>query len=151
MASIPEDKNQSMIRVNVSAAIVRDDQILVIEFSDNSGYHYNLPGGGVEEGETILGALEREVKEETGVEAVIGPLLMVWEQIRSRGIGRGPRHKIGLIYSAVLKHGQEPDREYHYDKDQIGVRWIPLDRLPHVETINTFGAQLLDILSTKKI
>jgi 8-oxo-dGTP diphosphatase len=139
-----------MIRVNVSAAIVRDDQILVIEFSDNSGYHYNLPGGGIEEGETILGALEREVKEETGVEAEIGPLLMVWEQIRSRGSFRGPRHKIGMIYSATLKEGQEPDREYHYDKDQIGVRWLPLEKLPHVETINYFGAQLLDIIRSKQ-
>jgi 8-oxo-dGTP diphosphatase len=135
-----------MIRVNVSAAIVREGQILVIEFSDDSGYHYTLPGGGVEEGEPLLAALAREVKEETGVEAEIGPLLMVWEQLRSRGGIRGPRHKIGLIYSAVLKEGQEPDREYHYDKDQIGVRWLPLDRLPVVETINTFGAQLLEIL-----
>lgn len=135
-----------MIRVNVSAAIVREGQILVIEFSDNNGYHYTLPGGGVEEGEPILEALAREVKEETGVEAEIGPLLMVWEQIRSRGFGRDPRHKIGVIYSATLKEGQEPDRDYHYDKDQIGVRWLPLDRLPIVETINTFGAQLLEIL-----
>jgi len=135
-----------MIRINVSAAIVREGQILVIEFSDDSGYHYTLPGGGVEEGEPILEALAREVKEETGVEAEIGPLLMVWEQLRSRGFGRDPRHKIGLIYSAILKEGQEPDREYHYDKDQIGVRWLPLDRLPVVETINTFGAQLLEIL-----
>lgn len=140
-----------MIRINVSAAIVRDGEILVVEFSNDEGYHYNLPGGGVEEGETILGALEREVKEETGVEAEIGPLLMVWEQIRSRGFGRDPRHKIGLIYSATLKEGQEPDREYKYDKDQIGVRWLPVERLPVVETINTFGAQLLEvILGTQK-
>jgi len=135
-----------MIRVNVAAAIVREGQILVVEFSDEEGYHYNLPGGGVEEGETILGALAREVVEETGVEAEIGPLLMIWEQIRNRGTLRSPRHKIGMIYSATLKDGQEPDREHHYDKDQIGVRWIPLDRLPVVETINYFGAQLLEIL-----
>jgi 8-oxo-dGTP diphosphatase len=139
-----------MIRVNVSAAIVRNGEILVIEFSDNAGYHYTLPGGGVEEGEPLLEALAREIKEETGVEAEIGPFLMVWEQIRSRGFGRDPRHKIGMIYSAVLKEGQEPNRDYHYDKDQIGVRWLPLDRLPVVETINTFGAQLLDVLLSPK-
>jgi ADP-ribose pyrophosphatase YjhB (NUDIX family) len=105
----------------------------------------------VEEGEPLLDALAREVREETGVEAEIGPLLMISEQIRNKGGLRGTRHKIVMIYSAVLKEGQEPDREYHYDKDQIGVRWLPIERLPHVETVNTFGAQLLDILmSTDK-
>src|SRR5687767_189484 len=43
---IPEELYQSMIRVNVAAAIVRENQILAIEYDDESGLNYNLPGGG---------------------------------------------------------------------------------------------------------
>lgn len=36
------------IRVSVRAVIVRDGAILLSEYDDENGLHYNLPGGGVE-------------------------------------------------------------------------------------------------------
>ena len=32
------------IRLNVAAVIVREDKILLVEFDDETGLHYNLPG-----------------------------------------------------------------------------------------------------------
>jgi 8-oxo-dGTP diphosphatase len=37
--------------------------VLLVEFNDETGLHYNLPGGGVEPGESVIEALEREVRE----------------------------------------------------------------------------------------
>ena len=69
----------SGIRVGVKAAIVRDSAMLLVDIKDDSGRHYNLPGGGVELGESLREALRREVLEETGAEVQVGRLLMLRE------------------------------------------------------------------------
>ncbi|UED85207.1 NUDIX hydrolase [Streptomyces profundus] len=52
--------------VSVAGVIVNDaDQALLIQRRDNG--HWEPPGGVVEPGETIVEALRREVREETGI------------------------------------------------------------------------------------
>jgi hypothetical protein len=34
-----------MISVSVKAAVVRDGHVLLLSYDDDSGFHYNLPGG----------------------------------------------------------------------------------------------------------
>ncbi|MBK5224782.1 MAG: NUDIX domain-containing protein [Acidimicrobiia bacterium] len=55
-------------RVRAGAVIVDGGRLAVIE-RDRDGHHYfTLPGGGVEDGETVEEAAAREVLEELGVE-----------------------------------------------------------------------------------
>jgi 8-oxo-dGTP diphosphatase len=63
-------------RVSAGAAIFRGDQILLLHRSpqaSNPGA-WDLPGGHVEPGETLIRAARREVREETGFAVRIGPL-----------------------------------------------------------------------------
>ena len=53
------------LRVSVNAYVVQNDKILLQRRSDNG--NWNLPGGGVELGESLTIALHREVLEETGL------------------------------------------------------------------------------------
>lgn len=58
-------------------ALVRDKrgQILLV---DGGRHGWELPGGQVEEGESILDALVREVREETGVEVAVERLAAIY-------------------------------------------------------------------------
>jgi 8-oxo-dGTP diphosphatase len=139
-----------MVKINVSGFIRRDDEVLLIEFDDTTGLHYNLPGGSLEEGETLEAGVRREVREEAGVDVTVGQLLLVWEYIPVRGEYRyGLKHKIGLIYECTLRPGNEPRPNYRHDTDQTGVRWKPLAELATLETVAYFGEKLLAVVQQK--
>ena len=63
----------------VKALVVRDGGYLLGKRKDRIGpdkiRYWDLPGGHVEQGESMLEALTRELREELGVESVIGELL----------------------------------------------------------------------------
>ena len=67
----------NIFRYSIKAIIIKDGKFLVEQVDQGRGTFYKLPGGGHNFGETIHGALHRELKEELGLEAKIGPLLFV--------------------------------------------------------------------------
>lgn len=62
-------KNDGVTHISTGVAILRDGKILMARRAadDFLGGVYELPGGGVDDGETIVEGAVREVKEETGL------------------------------------------------------------------------------------
>lgn len=70
-----------MKRVDVAYVLLNDDHknVLMVKNKGKKSSYYTLPGGAVEQGETLKEAAVREVKEETGFDVQIEGVLSVSE------------------------------------------------------------------------
>ena len=124
------------IRVTARALIVANEAVLLVEFDDESGLHYNLPGGGVDPGETIIEGLKREAKEEASVNIEVGPLVFVIECEPSKNsFWAGPVHGLHLIFDCQLSGESRPQLPDHPDANQTAVKWVKLSELESVELL----------------
>ena len=114
----------------VSAAIFRDGRVLIVRRARPPAHGlYTLPGGGVELGETLEGAIIREVREETGLE--IAPLALVGfrEAIARDDAGRVERHFVILPFAARWVGG-----EIALSEELAEAHWRKLDELTGLKT-----------------
>jgi ADP-ribose pyrophosphatase YjhB (NUDIX family) len=79
----------------IARGLIRSGSRVLLCRSVKHDYHY-LPGGHIEFGEPARVALARELMEESGLEARVGPLLLTEEQVFTQK-GKN-RHEITLIF-----------------------------------------------------
>lgn len=79
MSPSPNTKTHlANFRIGVNALIFEDDRVLLALRKDIDWW--NLPGGGMEPGETVEEALYREVREETSLDVAIDRLVGVYSK-----------------------------------------------------------------------
>ncbi len=107
--------------VCVDAVIVKGGNILLLRRNHDPflGY-WVLPGGYVEEDETVEEALVREIKEETGLDVRIVKLVGVFS-----GPDRDPRHTVSVAFLAIPKSGK-----LALNKEATEAKWFPIHKLP---------------------
>lgn len=67
-------------RIRAAGIAVNDDKVLLIKHVDGDKEYWIPPGGGIEAiDESTMDTVKREVLEESGLEAEVGPLLYVRE------------------------------------------------------------------------
>jgi 8-oxo-dGTP diphosphatase len=104
-------------QVCVGAVAVDDDRLLLVRRRNRPGAgSWSVPGGRVEPGETVGEAVVREVREETGLEALCGPLLGWVERIGDE------HHFVILDFVVEILDEAEPTA----GDDAIDAAWIPL-------------------------
>ncbi|MCX7022535.1 MAG: NUDIX domain-containing protein [bacterium] len=90
------------IRHRVAGIIARGDGLLVTGYELNGGRFYSLPGGEQHPDETAARALVRELAEETGCRAEVGPLAYVAETFFADPYDARPMHLVGLYFHAEI-------------------------------------------------
>lgn len=133
-------------RTNVAGVIIRNNHILLVEYENDKGIHYNFPGGGVDLNETLYEATKREVWEETCAVVTVGKLLAIWEYIPPDDDPYGNVHKIGHLFECTLAGDHEPHAPDKLDLFQIGVRWIPLHDLTSIQLYPDLGDDVYRVI-----
>ncbi|GED16910.1 NUDIX domain-containing protein [Aneurinibacillus migulanus] len=141
----------SHIRVRAGAIIIENQSILLVEFNNENGLHYNLPGGGVEPNETVIEAVRRESKEEASIDVEVGPLAFVYEYAPHLNSNKyGSTHSLGLMFECQIKDGFTPSLPNNPDPNQTDVKWIPLSKLQHIDLYPNIRDQIVNYAEIKK-
>ncbi len=118
-------------RIRISALILRGDEVALVEFNTAAlGTHYDLPGGGLDPGESLRDGVRRECREEIGCDVAVGRLLMVAEYFPGRDAdAHDGQPTLDFIFECTLAEGQQPRLPEQPDEDQTGARWMPIKTL----------------------
>lgn len=111
------------MRVRVTGIVIEDGRLLLLnQDTPGTGRSWSLPGGKLEDGETLAEALIREMKEETGLDVEPGPLLYVCDHV--------PAGVVHMTFEARRTGGAIGDIAAGADTTPIrGVEFVPFSKL----------------------
>jgi len=114
--SVPRDRGENRFQRFSTYGVVRDPAGRILLTRIASGYpgagHWHLPGGGTDFGESARDGLLREIREETGQDAVVGDLLAVVDMHNPRAYGPEQRaldwHTVRAIFDVQVPQPTDP-------------------------------------------
>ena len=143
-----DKKKKRRIRNTAKAVIIQNDKILLQEcdFGDHIKC-YLLPGGGQKFGETLKQTLKRECKEELGAKVEAGDLIWTREYISANHefADEGDAHNVEFYFKCSLKTTPDETKALKPDKVQVGIQWIDLSDIAH---INIYPKSIIPVLQT---
>ena len=110
-------------QIRVTGVLVEEGQILLVRQRVDDQRAWSLPGGHVEPGETLSGALMREMHEETGLEVSVDRLLYVAE--------RPAEGLLHITFAVTRTGGALRTPPVNQDANPItAVRFVAVEALP---------------------
>jgi len=111
--------------VGVGAVVVRDGRALIIRRAHEPRKgEWSLPGGHLDLGESLVAAVRREVKEETGLDVNVGPIIETFDRVHRDAEGRIRYHFVIVDFVCV-----SPEGEAVAGSDAEAVAWVTADEL----------------------
>ena len=131
---------QNALRLVVAALMLRGDEVLICQRRADQpmALQWEFPGGKIEVGESPEQALARELNEELGIEATIGP--------RVTHIRHNYRHggAVDLQFFAVYEFKGELENRIFKD-----MKWVRLEDLPGYDFLAADRGLIKDLAAGK--
>jgi 8-oxo-dGTP pyrophosphatase MutT (NUDIX family) len=135
------------IRTSAKAIIIQRGYLLMVLHRDALGPWYTLPGGGQCQGETLVEAVQRECREEAGVQVRVGRLRFIREYIGQNHEFKATDadlHQVEFLFECSLQEGSSPVLGDYPDPNQDGMAWLPLHSLPATRIYPAILAHVLN-------
>ncbi|MFS1519553.1 NUDIX hydrolase [Bacillus sp. SCS-151] len=125
-----------MNRVNVAYAFIYKEDENKILMVNNKGGGWSLPGGAVEQGETLEQAVVGEVKEETSLTIEAAEVIAVNEAFfKEKG-----HHALFITFKAKVIEGEISI----IDRDEISeIEWVDIQRANELMPYHPYGVDSL--------
>lgn len=143
------------IRISARGIIINNNKILLNKFGH--GEYYNIPGGGVEPGETVKQAVVREIFEESGLNVTVGDLIIAHEYEPNHcNFIYGKRPQISFIFRCFLsgddkiKSPSVPDKDPDNLEITSEAKWIQISDLENINYVPYIHEELMEYIKTNE-
>ncbi|SRR6266568_5316899 len=129
-----------VLQVGVKA-LLRNPQgkyLLIKRSSENYRGMWDIAGGRINPGSSLLENLAREIKEETGLILVDKPRLIAAQDI----MPNAEKHIVRLTYIADIQGEPKLDTQEH-----VAYQWLTLEEIKQMEDLDYYFKQVLEEMS----
>ena len=112
--------------VGVGAVVLDADRVLLVKRAHEPlKGEWSLPGGAVDLGETLQQAIQREVREETGLDVEVGPVVDILDRITRDADGRVQFHYVLVDFlcrpaGGTVQSGSDAEAAVWAERSELG-------------------------------
>lgn len=123
------------MKIRPSIVLQKDNAVLLMQYHYNNNERLNLPGGNLEEGETMAQSLVREMYEELGIEVQIHELLFVGEVVSS-----AQKTTLHCVFAGTIVNGIPQLNPAETTAESLV--WLPAEQLLNINLYPNIAQKL---------
>ncbi len=140
---------QNCFKIRVSCIVACGDELALIRRASGAGPQWTLPGGNVEIGEDVQGAIVRELKEELGLVSIRPELLFLQDMLIHRPDREGLYRKLHIVFRTVVPQNVKSALNIREEDDRsIGqIQWVERSQIATFHLYPDIASALVELPS----